>query len=121
MTARSVTSALFVILVIGAAIPISADAQGNRPETSRIESPDATVWVDGLACPFCAYGIEKKLNALGPIQNVEVQLENGRVLLAFTDDQSLTREEIQQAVKKAGFTARRVEFSQGQPVETPSS
>lgn len=121
MTVRSLTSALLVTLLVGAAIPISADAQSNRPETSPVESPEATVWVDGLACPFCAYGIEKKLSALGPIQNVEVQLEKGRVLLAFADGQSLTKEQIQQAVKKAGFTARRVEFSQGQSAEPPSS
>ena len=29
-----------------------------------VKNPDVIVYVDGLACPFCAYGIEKKLNDL---------------------------------------------------------
>lgn len=77
----------------------------------EIATPDAIVYVDGLACPFCAYGIEKKLKNLDAIQQLEVQLEKGRVLLKFREGQTLTKKAIQQAVKKAGFTARKIEFA----------
>jgi len=104
------SAALLAVLLATAAFGPQAQAQ-DRAET--IQNPDATVYVDGLACPFCAYGLEKKLKKLGAIQKMEVQLEKGRVLLAFKDGQSLTKEEIQQAVKEAGFTARKVEFPDG--------
>lgn len=87
----------------------------------EVEIPDATVYVDGLACPFCAYGLEKKLKNLDAIQRMEVQIEKSRVLLAFKEGQSLTKEEIRKAVKKAGFTARKIEFPEGEPTESPSA
>lgn len=85
-----------------------------------VKTPDATVYVDGLACPFCAYGLEKKLKNLDAIRALEVQLEEGRVLLTFKEGQSLTKEEIQQAVEKAGFTARKIELS-GEPASARTS
>lgn len=113
---RRLLSALSVLL-IGFAVPLSASAQSPQ---DRVASPDATVHVDGLACPFCAYGIEKKMSRLDAVRTLEVQLEEGRVLLAFAEGQSLTKEQIQRAVKEAGFTARRVEFADGSAPETPS-
>lgn len=104
-------AALFVALLAMATLVPAVQAQ------DKIETPDAEVYVDGLACPFCAYGLEKKLKKLNAIQTMEVQLEEGRVLLAFKDDQTLTKKEIERAVKKAGFTARKIEF----PNETPSA
>ena len=76
-----------------------------------VQNPDAEVYVDGLACPFCAYGLEKKLKTLDAIRAMEVQIEEGRVLLAFKEGKTLTEDEIQQAVEKAGFTARKIEFA----------
>lgn len=108
-------AALFVALLATAALAPRAQAQ------DKIETPDAEVYVDGLACPFCAYGLEKKLKTLVAIQNMEVQLEKGRVLLAFKEGQSLTKEEIRTAVKKAGFTARKIEFSNESPSASASS
>lgn len=81
-------------------------------------TPDAIVYVDGLACPFCAYGIEKKLERLDGVERIEVGIEEGRVLLTFTEDSSPTKDELQQAVKKAGFTARKIEFTDGSASES---
>lgn len=92
-------------------------AHAQTEKEDDVSSPDVTVYVDGLACPFCAYGLEKKLKKLDAVRKMEVQLEKGRVLLAFKEGQTLTKKEIQQAVKKAGFTARKIEF----PNETPSA
>jgi len=117
MPCRSVPSAFLIVLLAGALLPGTAAAQNSQNEKDPVKSADATVYVDGLACPFCAYGLEKKLKKLDAIRKMEVQLEKGRVLLAFKDGQSLTKKEIQTAVKEAGFTARTVEF----PDETSSS
>ena len=62
--------------------------------------------VDGLACPFCAYGIEKQLHKLDGVQSVEVDVAKGRVVVTMQDDRQLQREEAEQAVKKAGFSLR---------------
>ena len=87
----------------------------------KTQAPDATVYVNGLACPFCAYGLEKKLKNLDAIQKLKVQLEKDRVLLTFKEGQTLTKKEIQQAVKKAGFTARKIEFADASSSASASS
>ncbi|WP_103028574.1 heavy-metal-associated domain-containing protein [Salinibacter altiplanensis] len=109
MTRSHVFAALFAALLVlgGLAPPTHAQDKAQK----KVESPDATVYVDGLACPFCAYGLEKKMKKLGGIQKMEVQLEKGRVLLAFKKDQALTKKQIRKAVTDAGFTARKVEFT----------
>ncbi len=35
--------------------------------------------VDGHACPFCAYGIEKQLSTLEGVARVDVDIEKGAV------------------------------------------
>lgn len=115
MTLRFAISSLFVVLLLVATGPSPTVAQDRQETESTVGSPDAIVYVDGMACPFCAYGIEKKLKNLDAVQEMEVQLEEGRVLLAFEEGQSLTKEDIQGAVKNAGFTARKIEFAGASP------
>jgi len=62
--------------------------------------------VDGLACPFCAYGIEKQLSKLEGVERLEVDISKGQVLIRMTDGASLNKTDAEQAVKKAGFTLR---------------
>jgi len=68
--------------------------------------------VDGLACPFCAYGIEKKLNAIKGVQKIEVDIATGTVGVTMTEGASLDEVTAQQAVKDAGFTLRKFEPAQ---------
>ncbi len=60
--------------------------------------------VDGLACPFCAYGIEKKLGALEGVQNIETHIKDGVVIVIMKDGATLDKVTAGQAVKDAGFT-----------------
>ncbi|MBI3937761.1 MAG: heavy-metal-associated domain-containing protein [Betaproteobacteria bacterium] len=68
--------------------------------------------VDGLACPFCAYGIEKKLNAVKGVQRVEVDISSGSVTVTMAEGTSLDEATAKQAVKDAGFTLRGFEPAQ---------
>ncbi len=65
-----------------------------------------TLRVDGLACPFCAYGIEKQLRAIRGVKNVTVSVKSGTVKVIMNDGAKLTRARANQAVKNAGFTLR---------------
>lgn len=121
MSYRSVLSILSTVLLAGAAVPSTGQAQDSPPDSAGVQSPDATVYVDGLGCPFCAYGLEKKLKPLDAVKTIEVQLEKGRVLLAYREGQSLTEDEIQKAVKKAGFTVRKIELPDEASRKSPSS
>jgi len=73
-------------------------------------APDATstfaLEVAGLACPFCAYGIEKRLGKLEGVDDVEVDIADARVLVTMQPGASLTRKRAARAVDRAGFTLR---------------
>lgn len=60
--------------------------------------------VAGLACPFCAYGIEKKLNAIQGVEKVEINIGESRAIVTMQEGATLNEEQARQAVKEAGFT-----------------
>ena len=62
--------------------------------------------VDGLGCPFCAYGIEKKLSTIKDVQTIDVDLKNARVIVTMDNDVRLDEQQAREAVLDAGFTLR---------------
>ncbi len=60
--------------------------------------------VDGLACPFCAYGIEKELKSIDGVQGIEVDINEGRVVVTTAEGARFDKEAALRAVKNAGFT-----------------
>ncbi len=67
--------------------------------------------VDGLACPYCAYGIEKKLTAIDGVQGFDVDLEAGIVRVDVSDGVVLTEGAMKQLFNDAGFTYRGMTIS----------
>ncbi len=62
--------------------------------------------VDGLACPFCAYGIEKKLKAIKGTSNIDVDLNKGLVKVEVDDSNQLTDSQMKKLFNDSGFTYR---------------
>ena len=62
--------------------------------------------VDGLACPYCAYGIEKKLKKVDGVKKISVDLNKGLVTVDVAKGVSLTEEKMKKLFKDAGFTYR---------------
>lgn len=65
--------------------------------------------VDGLSCPFCAYGLEKTLAAVDGVQSLETNIKDGTVTVTMKDAASLSETTAKQAVKAAGFSLRKLE------------
>jgi len=90
---KSMASTLLVLwLAVWAAPMALAEGAGYRLE------------VAGLACPFCAYGIEKKLNALEGVARVDTHIKEGVVVVIMTEGATLDEATARQAVEDAGFT-----------------
>ena len=77
--------------------------------------PAYRLHVDGLACPFCTYGIEKKLVAIPGVQGLETRIKDGTLIVTMKDGVALDEATARQAVKAAGFSLRR--FEQVQPAQ----
>lgn len=65
-----------------------------------------TMRVDGLACPYCAYGIEKKLKQIEGIEKIDVDLGKGLVTVNVREGSDLTEPQLVRLFKDAGFTYR---------------
>lgn len=62
------------------------------------------VQVDGLGCPFCAYGLEKKFKELKGIKKVTIDIETGDFKFQYPAEKALTIEKVTAQVEKAGYT-----------------
>ncbi len=100
---RSAKSFVLVALLAGlAATPRAVQAQAGGPE--RI-----TVTVTGLSCPFCAYGLEKRLRKLEGLDSLSIDFKSGGVILIVRDGSQASDARIRQLVKDGGFEATRIE------------
>lgn len=82
------------------------------PLTALAEAAAVTVRVDGLSCPFCAYGLEKKIMKMEGVEGIEIDLEGGKVEIRFLDEDYVHTEEIEKAVRDAGFTPKSIEVKE---------
>jgi len=70
--------------------------------------------VDGLACPFCAYGVEKRLSAMEGVESVATDVKSGQVVVTLAEGKTLSEAVARQAVEDAGFTLRSLKQTRGQ-------
>ena len=75
----------------------------SAPSLSNAEVLEGELEVSGMACPFCAFGIEKKLRAVPGVSEVTILLDEGRIQLAFWPENDAVPDDIEGAVEKAGF------------------
>lgn len=82
------------ILLAGLMLSVAALATGNQ----------YTLGVKGVACPYCAYGIEKRLNKIDGVEEVVVDIGDSVVRVTMAEGANLTEAKARTAVKEAGFT-----------------
>ncbi len=94
---------------IAMAIPLlSALTLVMLAEPAFAQVTQATAAVEGLACPFCAFGVEKKLKQVRGVGGVEVQMEDGTAELSAVEGGSIEVSQIPRAIRQAGFTPGRL-------------
>ncbi len=75
--------------------------------------------VDGLACPFCAYGIEKELNRTDGVESIEIDINAGTVTVTMAEGATMTEAQASRIVEDAGFTLGGFEKVQAQASNKP--
>ncbi len=69
--------------------------------------------VDGMVCPFCAYGLEKRLEEIASIDAVLIRISDGLVQIRTKEGQELTDEALTNVVRKSGFSLTEIERVEG--------
>ena len=67
------------------------------------------VHVQGLACPFCVFGIEKSLKKVPGVVSVETTIRTGVVRMQVKPGTPVDTDELNEAVAKSGFTLGHIE------------
>ena len=104
--------------VILAALLISPSFLAAQTAGKNELKPKVTVRVDGLTCPFCAYGLEKRIKEIPAVQESIISLEDGIVELIPRAGRHIDIDEVKAAVIAGGFTPRGVQVAlAGQLIE----
>jgi len=69
---------------------------------AEIEKID--IGVEGLSCPFCVWGLEKKLKEVKSIDKITVYLKQAKAEISLKSDTPLNIASLKKAVKEAGFS-----------------
>jgi len=86
-------------------LPMSATAQeGSLTIYVKVQ-------VDGLSCPFCAYGLEKNIKKIEGAKDVFISVAKGYTTFQIVHPTHPSKAELTKIVENAGFTARDVKFS----------
>ena len=108
-----IISLLTAFLMTIALVP---QASAQDKQATEVKNPDVILQVKGMTCEFCAYRMEKHLKRIDAVNNVQVKLDEQKVLLTLNDDQTVTEdallEAVQNAVTDAGFTMEGVTFTE---------
>lgn len=79
------------------------------PVAGQAQVIQATVSVEGMSCPFCAFGVEKKLRNVPGVGSVEVDMAQGTATLKAADERFIAVDQVPEAVRRAGFTSGTIE------------
>lgn len=82
-----------------------------QQDTSKIERIYIKIEIKGLACPYCAYGMEKELLKVAGVDNVDIELKEGMAYISTPISQKPTREDLKKIIEDAGFTGGEIEYS----------
>ena len=93
---------------IMAALLISPLVFAAKQEGKADLKPKVTVRVDGLTCPFCAYGLEKRIKKLSAVRESTLNIKKGTLELYPKKGRHIEIDEVVDAVKSGGFTPREI-------------
>lgn len=90
----SKTSVMVIITII-----IFFSANNIFAEIERVE-----IGVEGLSCPFCVWGLEKKLKEVKSIDKINVHLKQAKAEISLKPNTPLNIASLKKTVKEAGFS-----------------
>jgi copper chaperone CopZ len=88
------------------------DHEGEAAKTEKVDAVEGRtviVAVDGMVCDFCARSLTKVLTKNEAVDEVAISLEDKTVTILLTETGAMSDEEIEDAVKSAGYNLRDIE------------
>ncbi len=89
-----------VVIMMGLMMGLSLSSYAQKSKDRDF----FTVKVEGLGCPFCAYGLEKKFKEFKGIKDTKIEMETGIFTFTYPAEKALTLEQVEKQVVAAGYT-----------------
>jgi copper chaperone CopZ len=99
---------LVLLLIVVSSLNLEAS---NLDVVNEDSKTYIKIWVDGMACPFCAYGLEKKIKKIDGVGDFFVEINEGFISFSIKSDIIPSEDDLKIIVKEAGFFARKIEVS----------
>jgi copper chaperone CopZ len=96
-------------LVDGAEIKLDAE-RFDKFVADQSGSQIAVISVSGMVCDFCARGIEKTFQKDTGFRKIDVDLANGKVLLAYAATKKIVKKDIEQKILSNGQTVTDIQI-----------
>jgi copper chaperone CopZ len=99
-----IITSLFAFLMTAT---LSAQSEQEMTQVNQ----HVNIKVDGLSCPFCAYGLEKKFKKIEGISDIKIDIKTGMLTFQLPAESEVSEESLRRRVKDAGFTPKEISFS----------
>lgn len=103
-----------IVLAAGCAAGCAAlpwgesSAEAPAGHEHPLPADQAEVHIQGMACPFCVFNVEKKLREVPGVRSVVTDLESGVSRVEFQGEEAVAPEALWRKAEKSGFTPRKV-------------
>ncbi|MCR4319039.1 MAG: heavy-metal-associated domain-containing protein [Candidatus Brocadiaceae bacterium] len=74
------------------------------PSLAQAQIYSLSVVVEGMSCPFCVYGVEKRLTTVEGVKSVTISMNDGVATLIAKEERSVNINQVTPAVRDSGFT-----------------
>jgi len=82
----------------------------SAQENSKEEKVYVKIEVKGMACAYCAFGMEKELKKVTGVDSVVIELEEGMIYISTPKSQKPAKERLSLIIQNAGFTPGSIEY-----------
>lgn len=103
MTTKKVGSKVSLPVILASLILASVPVVGQPADQDSLKQT-VTVKVDGLSCPFCAYGLEKRIGEMPSVKESTINVKKGTVEVIPVQGRHIDIYDLKAAVKAGGFT-----------------
>lgn len=107
---------LFQTMTIAAMLALATPAYAKDKKLQGpevVEIADISVALNGLVCDFCSIALNKTFKKKDAVRGTYVDLDSKVLSIALKEAGELTRDEIIETVRRAGYTATKITYSDG--------
>lgn len=101
---------LLLILFMGSPVIGTASRVLAEQASPNLSVQQIIIRVDGASCPFCAFGLEKRLRQIEGVVGVQIEMKEGKAIVSVKKGATISEQALREAIADAGFTPREILF-----------